>query len=227
MVSQGFGAARARPLLRYAPSVSGLSFDHDLRALLAANLARFERRRAPSDNRHPASVAVVVLPDERGRATVVLTVRASGLRRHGGQWACPGGRREPGESATTAALRELEEEIGLTLPPEHVLGCLDDFPTRSGFVITPVVVWGPERVELRPDPREVAEVHLVPVEELTPDRVVLRDGTESGRPVMGLSLSLGVLFAPTAAVLHQFAEVGVHGRDTRVDHFEQPRFAWR
>lgn len=204
-----------------------LSFDDDLRATLAANLARFERRCAPAEERHPASVAVVVLPDEQGRAAVVLTVRAAGMRRHGGQWACPGGRRDPGESATDAALRELEEEIGLTLPPEHILGCLDDYPTRSGFVITPVVVWGLEAAELRLEPREVAAVHLVPVEELTPEKVVLQPGPESGRPVMGLSLSLGLLFAPTAAVLHQFAEVAVHGRDTRVDHFEQPRFAWR
>lgn len=207
--------------------MSGLSFDDGLRARLTANLARFERRCAAAEDRLPASVAVVVVPDERGRASVVLTVRAAGLRRHGGQWACPGGRRDPGESATAAALRELEEEIGLTLAPGHVLGCLDDYPTRSGFVITPVVVWGREAAELRLDPREVAAVHLVPVEELTPDKVVLRPGPESGRPVMGLSLSLGVLFAPTAAVLHQFAEVALHGRDTRVDHFEQPRFAWR
>lgn len=56
-----------------------------------------------------------------------------------------------GETPEAAALRELAEEIGLSLPPEHVLGCLDDFPTRSGFVITPVVVWGSGDA-LRPDP---------------------------------------------------------------------------
>lgn len=198
-----------------------LRFGNDLRARLSANLARFERRSSPPEERHLAAVAVVIVPDARERAAVVLTVRAAGLRRHGGQWACPGGRRDPGETSEDAALRELEEEIGLALPPEHVLGCLDDYPTRSGFVITPVVVWGTGD-ELRPDPREVAEVYLLPVEELTPDRVVLQQGG-----VMGLRLSNGILYAPTAAMIHQFAEVAVHGRDTRVAHFGQPRFAWR
>lgn len=167
------------------------------------------------------------MPDARGRATVILTVRASGLRRHGGQWACPGGRRDPGESAEAAALRELEEEVGLALPPEHILGCLDDYPTRSGFVITPVVVWGSAEAVLKPDPREVASIHLVPIELLSPGRIVLEPGPESGRPVLALALPQGLLYAPTAAVLYQFSEVALHGRATRVDHYEQPRFAWQ
>ena len=203
-----------------------LRFEEGLRGRLSANLARFERRSVPAEGRHLAAVAVVVVPDPRERAAVVLTVRAAGLSRHGGQWACPGGRLDPGETAEAAALRELEEEMGLALPPEHILGCLDDYPTRSGFVITPVVVWGTGD-PLRPDPREVAEVYLLPIEELTPEKVVLQPGGESGRPVMGLALPNGILYAPTAAVVHQFAEVAVHGRDTRVAHFEQPRFAWQ
>ena len=208
--------------------MTGLQFDADLRSKLADHLAAFERWSIPAEERRPAAVAVVVLPDEEGRATVVLTVRAAGLRRHGGQWACPGGRCEPGETAEAAALRELEEEIGLTLPPENVLGCLDDYATRSGFVMTPVVVWGAADAVLRPDPGEVASVELLPIEDLSPDRVVLLPGPEGGEPVLALSLPLrGLLYAPTAAVLHQFAEVAVRGRDTRVAHFEQPRFAWR
>lgn len=197
-----------------------MRFEDSLRATLSSNLARFERQSVPAEGRHLAAVAVVVVPDDRGRAAVVLTVRAAGLRRHGGQWACPGGRRDPGESPEDAALRELEEEIGLSLPAEHVLGCLDDYPTRSGFVITPVVVWGTAGA-LRPDPGEVAEVYLLSVEELAPDKLVFQQGG-----VMGLRLSNGILYAPTAAVIHQFAEVAVHGRDTRVAHFGQPRFAW-
>src|SRR5690348_10552698 len=153
-----------------------LRFGAELRRTVEDHLARFERRRAPADGRLPAAVAVVVLPDEQDRAAVMLTVRAAGLRRHGGQWACPGGRRDPGETAEAAALRELEEEIGLVLPAGHVLGCLDDYPTHSGFVITPVVVWGIEHAVLRPDPQEVAEVYLLPIEELTPESVVLQPG---------------------------------------------------
>jgi 8-oxo-dGTP pyrophosphatase MutT (NUDIX family) len=205
-----------------------LRFEDGLRATLTAHLARFERRSVPVEERRPAAVAVVVLPDAEGRACVVLTVRASGLSRHGGQWACPGGRREPGETGEEAALRELAEEVGLSVPAEHVLGCLDDYPTRSGFVITPVVVWGTSDAVLRPDPREVASVELLPIEDLTPERVVLQPGIPGGAPVFSLSLPpRGHLYAPTAAVLYQFAEVAVRGLDTRVAHFEQPRFAWR
>lgn len=207
--------------------MTDLRFTDDLRKILRAHLAGFKRRILPAEERRPAAVAVVVMPDAESRASVILTVRASGLR-HAGQWACPGGRLEPGETAEAAALRELEEEIGLVLPPEHVLGCLDDYATRSGFVMTPVVVWGAPGAVLRPDPREVASVVLLPVEELTPDRVVLQPGPPGGQPVLALSLPpRGLLYAPTAAVLHQFAEVAVRGRDTRVAHFEQPRFAWR
>jgi NUDIX domain len=133
-----------------------------------------------------------------------------------------------GGDGEAAALRELEEEVGLALPPEHVLGCLDDYSTRSGFVMTPVVVWGAPGAVLRPDPREVASVVLLPLEELKPGRVVLMPGPPGGQPVLALSLPPhGLLYAPTAALLHQFAEVAVRGKDTRVAHFEQPRFAWR
>jgi 8-oxo-dGTP pyrophosphatase MutT (NUDIX family) len=212
----------------YASPMADLRFDADLRAMLSAHLAGFARRSIMAEERRPAAVAVAVMPDGEGRAAVVLTVRAAGLRRHGGQWACPGGRLDPGETAEAAALRELEEEVGLALPPEHVLGCLDDYATRSGFVMTPVVVWGAPDAVLRPDPGEVASVELLPIEELSPDRVLLLPGPPGGEPVLALSLPpRGLLYAPTAAVLHQFAEVAVRGRDTRVAHFEQPRFAWR
>jgi len=205
-----------------------LRFDDSLREKLTAHLAGFERRSAPLAGKRPAAVAIVVMPDAEGRAAILLTIRAAGLRRHGGQWACPGGRCEPGETAQDAALRELEEEVGLTLPPEHVLGRLDDYATRSGFVIMPVVVWGAPGAVLRPDPNEVATVVLVPIEELTADRVVLLPGPPGGEQVLALSLPpRGLLYAPTAAILHQFAEVAVRGLTTRVAHFEQPRFAWR
>jgi hypothetical protein len=74
----------------------------------------------------------------------------------------------------------------------------------------------------------VARIDRVPLELLlAPDAVVLQTIPQSDRPVLALSLPEGLLYAPTAAVLHQFAEVAVRGRDVRVAHFEQPLFAWR
>ena len=203
-------------------------FNDALRDTLKAHLARFERRSLLDAERRSAAVAVVVVPDEAGNAAVLLTLRASGLRRHGGQWALPGGRLEAGETPEIGALRELEEEIGLTLPPGEILGCLDDFATRSGFVITPVVVWGAGSATLRPDPTEVEEVHRVPLAELLePKNLLLQTIPQSDRPVLALAILGTVVYAPTAAILHQFAEVAVAGRETRVAHYEQPLFAWR
>ncbi len=180
------------------------------------------------DGRRAAAVAVVLLPDEEGRACLLLTKRVPKLRAHGGQWALPGGRIDPGETPEAAALRELSEEVGLARGHEAVLGLLDDYPTRSGFIITPVVVWGGTHVTLTPNPDEVASVHRVPLTELDKPGVPrLISIPESDRPVIQLPLLGTLIHAPTAAVVFQAREVVVHGRPTRVDHFEQPVWAWR
>jgi len=203
-------------------------FDAALRARCAAHLARFERRAVAPDGRRHAAVAAVILPGDDGRACFLLTRRMPTLRAHGGQWALPGGRVDPGESAEDAALRELSEEVGLTRSAEAILGTLDDYPTRSGFVITPVVVWGGPDVLLTANPDEVASVHRVPLAELDkPEVPRLISIPESDRPVIQLPLLGTLIHAPTAAVVYQMREVVVHGRDTRVDHFEQPVWAWR
>lgn len=204
-----------------------MRFDEGLRSTLDAHLARFERRTLKGRDSKSAAVALAVVPDEQDRAALVLTRRAAGLRRHSGQWALPGGRIDAGEGVEEAALRELDEEVGLRLLDGDVLGRLDDYATRSGFVISPVVLWG-RAGELRPDPREVASIHLLPLEELGgEDVVVLHRIPESERPVLSLAVLGTLIFAPTAALLLQFSEVAVAGRDTRVVHYEQPRFAWR
>jgi mutator protein MutT len=198
-----------------------------LRARLAANLERLERLEIPLGERRPAAVALTLLPDEAGRPSVVLTRRAQGLRRHGGQWAIPGGRLDAGETPETAALRELWEEVGVRAGAGNVLGRLDDYPTRSGFVITPVVVWADDATGLAPNPAEVAAAYRVPVAELDhPDSPVLTRIPESERPVIAIPFRGDFLHAPTAALLYQLLEVAFHGRPTRVDHFEQPVFAW-
>jgi 8-oxo-dGTP pyrophosphatase MutT (NUDIX family) len=193
-----------------------------------AHLASFERRTLPDDGRRRAAVAEVLLPDEEGRACFLITRRAATLRRHTGQWALPGGRIDAGETAEQAALRELREEVGLTLDESTVLGVLDDYGTRSGFIITPVVVWAEPDHELVPNPHEVARIYRVPLDELEgPDVPRLVGIPESDRPVIQLPLLGTLIHAPTAAVLYQMREVVVHGRPTRVDHFEQPVWAWR
>jgi 8-oxo-dGTP pyrophosphatase MutT (NUDIX family) len=173
-------------------------------------------------------VAIVLLPDETGRPAFLLTRRAAGLRAHARQWALPGGRLDDDEDAVTAALRELTEEVGLVMDASTVLGLLDDYPTRSGYVITPVVVWADAHADPVPNADEVAGVYRVPLVDLdTPEIPRLVTIPESERPVIQLPILGTLVHAPTAAVLYQLREVVMHGRPTRVDHFEQPVWAWR
>lgn len=204
-------------------------FDDALRARARAHLSRFERRAVAADGRRLAAVALVLVADDAGRACFLLTRRAAGLRAHARQWALPGGRIDAGETAERAALRELHEELGLALDESAVLGVLDDYGTRSGYVITPVVVWagGEVPVELTPNPEEVAAVFRVPVNDLDhPDVPRLISIPESDRPVIQVPILSTLVHAPTAAVIFQLREVVLHGRATRVDHFEQPVWAW-
>lgn len=204
----------------------GAVHDAAFRARARAHLAAFEPRALPPGNRRPAAVAVVLLPDAAGRAAFLLTRRAPELRAHGGQWALPGGRLDPGESPVRAALRELAEEVGLALDEAAVLGRLDDYATRSGFVVTPVVLWAPAGDALRPNPAEVAAVFRVALAELDrPDvpRLLSLPGRE--RPVIQVPLLGTLIHAPTAAILYQLREVVLHGRATRVAHLEEPAWA--
>jgi 8-oxo-dGTP pyrophosphatase MutT (NUDIX family) len=203
-------------------------YDDVLRARIAANLGSFARCTHADAGLRPAAVALALLPDERGAPCFVLTRRAVGLRAHGGQWALPGGRLDAGETPAQAALRELEEEVGLELGPDAALGLLDDYPTRSGFTITPVVVWAGSEARLAANPEEVAAAYRVPLRELEREDVPhLRQIPESDRPVISIPLLGTHIHAPTAAILFQLREVALRGVETRVAHYEQPVFAWR
>lgn len=193
---------------------------------MTAHLAAFRRIPLSRPDLRPASVAVCILTGPGG-ATLLITRRASSLRSHPGQWALPGGRREPGESAAGAALRELAEETGLQAGPDSVLGLLDDYVTRSGYVITPVVVWGGEPPgSLAGEPGEVSHVYQIPLADLDvePETVTI---PESDAPVIRLPLLGRYVHAPTAAIIYQFCQVALHGAEQRVAHFDAPVFAWR
>jgi len=203
-------------------------FEVALQRRVRDNLAAHAREVIALEGRRAAAVAVTLVGNGEGEACFLLTRRASRMRRHAGQWALPGGRLDEGESPTDAALRELAEEVGLGCGSDAVLGTLDDYATRSGFVITPVVVWGGAVGVLVPDPEEVAAVYEVPLALLEDPRVPqLRQIPESDRPVISIPMVGTDVHAPTAAIVYQLREVGLHGRGTRVAHFEQPVFAWR
>lgn len=166
--------------------------------------------------------------DVSGGAAFLLCRRASRLNSHASQWALPGGRLDPGESDIDAALRELHEEVGVELPGSAVLGLLDDYPTRSGYVITPVVLWGGGRLDLHPSPDEVVAVYRVGLHQLqradSPRFVTI---PESPRPVVQIPLGHDLIHAPTGAVLLQLRWLGLEGRGDAVDELEQPVFAWK
>ena len=213
-----------------------------LRLQIAERLSTFDPQSLPADDCKRAAVVLGVTQEGHGAGVaglphhtewstlpaLLLTRRASGLRSHAGQWALPGGRMDEGETPEQAALRELREEIGLRPGPSAVLGRLDDYATRSGYLITPVVVWLDAARELLLNPQEVHSVHRIPVSELTrEDAPILNLVQTTQRQVLRMPVGQRWIAAPTAAFLLQFREVCLLGRPTRVAHFDQPAFAWK
>ncbi len=213
-----------------------------LRERISANLRAFDVHTATGSGIRRAAVAITVTdeglgadlpgiddPDEwSGNAALLLTRRSSKLRNHPGQWAFPGGRLDEGETLIEAALREMREEIYVDVPEDAVLGVLDDFVTRSGFAMTPVIVWGGANLQARPNPDEVASIHRIPLREFfRDDAPILEEAETSEHPLLRMPVGTDWIAAPTAALIYQFREVCLAGRHTRVSHYEQPEFAWR
>ena len=223
-------------------SMRHLECGPELLHYISANLRDFEVQTQTQEGKRAAAVAITILntmrkPDVYGLsfndgdedlAAILLTRRSAKLKKHAGQWALPGGRIDEGESAEQAALRELEEEVGLKLPPSRIMGRLDDYTTRSGFTIKPVVVWGGNIGDLTPNPHEVQAIHRIPLSEfMREDSPMLHKIPESDNPVLLIPVGDNWIAAPTAAMLYQFREVCILGKQTRVAHYEQPYFAWK
>lgn len=212
-----------------APELAAIG--DSLRDHLAARFAPIEPRLSNRGGLRQAAVAIVVAsaPGET-EPCVVLTRRSARLKRHRGQFALPGGRLDDGESDLDAALRELDEELGLTLGPEDQLGRLDDVVTHSGFRIAPLVFWAGAGPALTPDPGEVATVFYVTLRELAdPTLIQLRSPAPDAPAVRAANLPAvgGEVYPPTAAMLFQFREIAFYARHTDVAGFIQPDFAHR
>jgi 8-oxo-dGTP pyrophosphatase MutT (NUDIX family) len=194
---------------------------------LCAAFARQEPAGAAPELKRAAVAITLTAADHPGETAFLLTRRASGLRAHRAQWALPGGRCDAGETEVQSALRELHEELGLALGPDAVLGLLDDYPTRSGYLITPVIVWVQDEGAIVPNPQEVASVHRISLgsieHEEAFDFIAI---PESTRRVIRFHWEDRLIHAPTAAMIYQFREV-LGGRHTRVADLEQPVFAWK
>jgi 8-oxo-dGTP pyrophosphatase MutT (NUDIX family) len=206
-------------------------FNDTTRRNIAERCADFARL-PPSEpalglKRAAVTIALVEAGEGADGTALLLTLRAAGLRAHRGQWALPGGRCDEGETLVMAALRELQEELGLELKPADVLGLLDDYPTRSGYLITPVVVWAAPSAAISLNPEEVASVHRIALDDI--ERADAFDFVaipESRRRVIRFRHAGQFIHAPTAALIYQFREV-LGRRDTRVADLEQPVFAWK
>ena len=198
------------------------------RAQAAANLARLDRRAHPPSGQSRAAVAIVISPFEDGYS-YLLTKRAATLRRNAGNYALPGGKADPEDvDAIATAMRETQEELGVTLERDDAIGLLDDFVTLTGHCVTPVAFWTERALTLRPDPVEVAEAWHVPLSELLrADTPRLEVQTEGEPPIKQVNVWDSWVNPPTAAWLYQFREVALNGNMIRVDDWRQPSWTAR
>jgi len=216
--------------------------DEDLLRRIQSNLKHFDIRTHNKAGYRHAAVAITVvdlqhnpgvygIPFQKAwasHAALILTRRAITLKKHAAQWALPGGRMDKGERPEDTALRELEEEVGLKLSEDRIIGRLDDYSTRSGFTISPVVVWGGTGITLKANPKEVAAIHRIPLTEfMREDAPILEPIAESDHPVLLMPVGDNFIASPTGAMIYQFIEVAILGKNKRVDHYEQPYFAWQ
>lgn len=164
-------------------------------------------------SRRPLVAAAVLIPVIAAGPgpRVLFTKRALSLADHAGEISFPGGRVEPGDlDAAAAALRESEEELGLRPSQIEILGALDFYETRTGFRVSPLVGLLSPPLDLKPDPREVAEVLEVPLAHLLdPANHRRRDFTAGGQARSFYAIPFGghTIWGATAGMLMNLCEV--------------------
>jgi 8-oxo-dGTP pyrophosphatase MutT (NUDIX family) len=171
-----------------------------LREPLRRALAARETRTLPPGSRTAAAV-LMPLFERDGEVRVWLVRRPETMRSHGGQVAFPGGKSDPTDASLRAtALREAEEELGIRPASVDVLGPLDDYPTITGFTVTPWVGWLSEDVPVTPSAAEVARAFAPPLREFfAPPAGVL--------PWRGWTVDGELVWGATAAILRAFVSI--------------------
>jgi 8-oxo-dGTP pyrophosphatase MutT (NUDIX family) len=123
------------------------------------------------------------------------------MRSHAGQVAFPGGKSDPSDdSLLVTALREAEEELGITRANVDVLGALDDTLTVTGFTITPWVAWLAQAANVHPNPSEVARAFAPPL------RTFLEPAS-GARPWRGWTIDGELVWGTTAAIVDNLVAV--------------------
>lgn len=201
---------------RDAGSGSGESIDRHvgkhvagLEDTLRDRLRLRERRALPLAGETAASVLIALFVDPSGELRVWLLRKIETLRRHGGQVALPGGKRDPGDATPLeTALREAEEEIGLLRSASCLIGDFDDYVTSTGYVVWPHVVFVDPGFTPVADPNEVARVFSAELacflEAPSLQRVPLFG---ADRDVPGYRIDGETVWGATSAILQDVARV--------------------
>jgi 8-oxo-dGTP pyrophosphatase MutT (NUDIX family) len=193
-------------------------------ATAAAVVSRDDLSRHPQPDpglpTRPSAVLMAFADTEDGPG-VLLIERAATLRTHAGQVAFPGGASDPGDAdAAATALREAEEEVGLDPGSVEVLATLPTlFLPPSRFLVTPVLAWWVTPHPVRPvDTREVADVAVLPVEELADPANRFSVPHPSGYVGPGFGVRGWFVWGFTAGLLDRLLELGGWARpwDPRV-----------
>ena len=128
----------------------------------------------------PAAVLVPLI-NRLDEVTVLLTKRTDHLNNHAGQISFPGGRMDKNDrNPEQTALRETEEEIGLTAKQIEIVGQLDDYVVGTGFIVRPIIGFIEPPFKLTPHEFEVAEVFETPLSFLTNPSNFVRQSREIG-----------------------------------------------
>lgn len=162
----------------------------------------------------PAAVLVLLVPGDDQEAQVILTVRTSGGRHHGGEVSFPGGRAEPDDADVVAtALREAAEEVGLesAMSGVEILGTLEPFwiPV-SGFRMTPVLAVALQSPALTPAPAEVDRIVRARISAFLPGAEIRRvEATVGGRQLRYGAYPVNdlLVWGATARVLGQLGAI--------------------